>query len=185
VNWLDIFLSILAAAFIFEGVRRGFSRLLIGLLATLAGLLMACWFYGSAGSFLSPYVSARAVANVAGFLLVFISIQLLGALLGWLLSRVFKWSGLGWLDRLLGAAVGLLKAVLVGIVLIMMLAAFPLKSVPASVAESKVAPYLIEASHVLVYLAPRELKSGFLSTYERIKHVWTAKPAGAPEKESI
>lgn len=185
MNWLDILLTVLAIVFVAEGLRRGFTRLIIGIAATLLGLLLAAWFYGSAGAFLLPYVSSRAVANVAGFLIVFIGIQILGGLTGWLLSRVFKWTGFGWLDRLLGAAMGLFKTMLVGVVLVMVLMAFPMKAVPASVAESRLAPYLIEASHVLAYLAPHELKEGFIATYKRVKKVWTGHSPDEQPKDSI
>lgn len=180
----------MAAGFVFQGLRQGFTRLLIGLVATLVGLLLAAWFYGTAGAFLIPYVSSKSLANIAGFLLVFLGVQLFGAALAWGLGKLFKWTGLTWLDRLLGAAFGLLKATLIGIILVIMLLAFPLKPAPESVANSTLAPYIIEASHILVYLTPRELKDGFLGSYDRVKKLWQGLPAPPdngkkPEKSSV
>ena len=175
MNWLDILLLILLAAFVLEGVRQGFVRVVIGLAATVLGLFLAAWFYGTAGSFLLPYLSSPSLAHVAGFLLVFIGVQLAGALLGWALAAIFKWSGLSWLDRALGALMGALKTALVGIVLVMILTAFPIKPVPNSIASSQAAPYLIEASHILVYLCPRELRDGFTTTYQRIRKLWSGR----------
>ena len=175
MNWLDFFLLILLAAFVLEGVRQGFVRLAIGLAATFLGLFLAAWFYGAAGSFLLPYLSSPSLAHVAGFLLVFIAVQGAGALLGWALARLFKWTGLTWLDRALGAAMGVLKTALVGIVLVIVLTAFPIKPIPSSIASSQAAPYLIEASHILVYLCPRELRDGFTATYERIRDLWSGR----------
>ncbi len=180
MNWLDIFLIFLAGLMVFEGVREGFTRQAIGLAATLVGLVVASWTYGTAGSILAEYLSSRALANIIGFLMVFVGIQLLGALLSWALGKLFKWTGLTWLDRLFGAAFGIVKAAIIGVVFVMILTAFPLKPVPESIRNSKAAPYLIEASHVLVQLAPRELKDGFVSTYDRIKRIWS----GEPEKSS-
>lgn len=186
MNWLDALLLILLAMFVFEGVRQGFTRIVIGMAATVLGLLLAAWFYGTAAAFLSEYLSSRALANVAGFLLIFVGIQLLGAALGWLLATIFKWTGLSWLDRGLGALMGALKTALVGIVMVMILTAFPLKPVPDSIAHSKAAPYLIEASHVLVYLCPREVRDGFKATYERVRALWSGreKEAAQPPKDS-
>ena len=183
MNWLDILLCALAALFIYQGFRQGFTRLVIGLIATLLGLVLASWFYGVAGAFLIPYVSSRSIANIAGFLIVFVFVQLTGALLALLLSRIFKWSGLSWVDRGLGAVFGLLKATLVGIILIMAITAFPIRPIPTSVAESRIAPYLIEASHLLVYLCPNELKTGFLDTYDRIKKLWQGLPGPGEAKQ--
>lgn len=187
MNWLDIFFLVILGLFVTQGVRRGFTRLAIGLAATLLGLLLASWFYGTAGSYFIPYLSSRALCNLVGFLLVFVGVQALGGLIGWGLARLFKWTGLSWLDRILGALFGVLKATLVGIIFVMILLAFPMKPVPDSIADSTVAPYLIEASHILVYLAPRELKDGFTGSYERVKKLWGGVPdktVPAPERSS-
>lgn len=183
MNWLDFLLLFLAALFIAEGVRRGLTRQVIGLVSTVLGLLLASWFYGSAGSFLMPYVSSRSVANIAGFLLVFLAIQLLGHAVSWVLGRFYKWTGLSWMDRLLGGLFGFFKTMLVGIVLVMILLAFPLKPVPRSVSHSMLAPYLIEASHMLVYLCPHELKEGFLGSYDRVKELWKSLPKPGSDKD--
>jgi membrane protein required for colicin V production len=172
VNWLDFAFLLFLVIFAVQGFAQGFSRLIVGLVATLAGLLIASWCYDLPASLLSPYVSSKAVANVVGFMLVFVLIQILGGLAGLVISRVFKWTGLGWLDRLLGFAFGALKAVLVGIVLVLILTAFPIKPVPDSVAHSQVAPYLIDAAHALTYLAPRDLRQSFSETYDRIHDLW-------------
>ncbi|MBI5281037.1 MAG: CvpA family protein [Candidatus Solibacter usitatus] len=184
MNWLDILLCVLLGLFVFQGVRQGFTRLAIGLAATVAGLLLAAWFYGAAGAFLIPYVSSKAIANIFGFLAVFIGTQIAGTLLGLLLAKLFKWSGLSWLDRLMGAVFGFIKTALVGMVLVMVILAFPVKPVPAAVAQSRIAPYLIEASHILAHLAPREFRDGFVSTYDRIKKLWSGREAGEPPKDS-
>ena len=81
MNWLDVLMAVLAAIFVLQGVRQGFTRLAIGLGATLLGIILASWMYGTAGAFLIPYVSSRSLANIAGFLIVFIAVQLAGALL--------------------------------------------------------------------------------------------------------
>ncbi len=185
MNWLDIVLLILFALFVFEGLRHGFSRVAIGLIATVLGLFLASWFYGVAGAFLMPYVSSKSIANIGGFLMVFFGVQIAGALLGWLLSRMFKWTGLSWLDRILGAALGALKAALVGIILVMILLAFPIRQVPASVAQSQLAPHLVEAAYVLVYMTPREFKDGFLATYDRIKKIWSGHEVAPLQKDSV
>ena len=175
MNWLDIILLILLAAFVVEGVRQGFARLVIGMASTVLGLLLAAWFYGVAAAMLAPYLSSKAVANVGGFLMIFVGIQIAGALLGWGLATVFKWTGLSWLDRMMGALAGAVKTAIVGIVLVMILTAFPMKPVPDSIAHSKAAPYLIEASQILVYLCPRELRDGFTVTYDRVRELWSGR----------
>ncbi len=102
MNWFDIVLLGFLMAFVAEGVWKGFSRQIVGFIALLLGILLAVWFYGTAGAFLLPYVSKPAVAKLLGFLMVFVGVQILGGIAGWALAKAMKAGGLGWLDRALG-----------------------------------------------------------------------------------
>jgi len=184
VNWLDIFFCFLVVIFMIEGLAQGFSRAVVGLVALVAGLVIAAWTYGVAASFLLPYVSSKSVANVLGFIFIFVVIQILGGIAGKILQKLFKWTGLGWLDRLLGGAFGGLKAVLFGIVLVLVLTAFPLKPIPHTIAHSRVAPYLIDAAHAITFIAPRELRDGFAETYDRIRELWDKGVRHLPQEHS-
>ena len=144
----------------------------VGFVATIAAILCGLWFYGTAGSFFVPHVSSRTVANLIGFLLVFCAVIALGALAGRLLAWLFKWVGLSWLDRLLGAAFGAVRGLIFAIVLVMALMAFS-SGTPRSVVHSRIAPYVIEASRVVTKVAPRELKDGFHRSYEKVKKIWS------------
>jgi len=98
------------------------------------------------------------------------------------LAKLLKWAGLGWLDRVLGGAFGLLRGVLIGIGLVLALLAFAAKPPPPSVVESRLAPYMIDAARVLAVIAPRELRDGFEASYERAKKIWSdAVQKGIPE----
>ena len=184
MNWLDFVFVIFLVVFAFQGLAEGFSRLIVGLVATIAGLLIASWCYAVPAAWLVPYVSSKAIANVLGFVLIFVLIQILGGVIGLILSKLFKWTGLGWLDRLLGFAFGAVKAVIVGIVLVLILTAFPIKPVPDSVSHSQVAPYLIDGAHALTYMAPHELRQSFRETYDRIRDFWRKQmPKEKPDTE--
>jgi len=184
VNWLDIFLCFLVLGFVIEGFARGFSRAIVGLIALIAGLIIAAWTYGIPASFLLPYVSSKSVAQVLGFLFIFVLILVLGGIIGKLLQKLFKWTGLGWLDRLLGGAFGAINAALFGIVMVLVLTAFPLKPIPQAIARSRVAPYLIDAAHAITYIAPRELRDGFTETYGRIHDLWEKGVRSVPKEHS-
>jgi membrane protein required for colicin V production len=185
VNWFDIFLIALAVGMGIGGAMQGFARQAIGLAALILSVFLAAWFYGVAAAFFSPYVSSKSIANVVGFFVVLALVNIVGALAGWGASKVFKWSGLSWLDRLLGGGFGLLKAGLIAVAFVMILVAFPMKAVPASVAESRAAPYLIEASHVLVHLAPKEMKDGFQETYDRLMKLWDESAPDQLKKKAL
>lgn len=173
MNWLDIVLVIVFALSILGGLVKGFAKVGIGFIAALLGLLCGLWFYGTAGSFLLPYVSHKGIANFVGFLLVFCGIILLGALVSKLLGLLFKWAGLTWLDRLLGGVFGVLRALVIAIALVVALLAFSAKPPPRSLVESRIAPYVIDAAHICAALAPREVKDGVRESYERVKEAWS------------
>jgi uncharacterized membrane protein required for colicin V production len=90
-----------------------------------------------------------------------------GGLLAKGLSWLFRWAGLSWMDRTLGALFGFLRGVVAAIAVVLVLVAFTPKPPPRSVAESHCAPYLIGAAAVLTELAPRELRD-----YTQIKDLW-------------
>jgi membrane protein required for colicin V production len=173
VNWLDYFLLAILLASALLSARKGFSREIVGLAAALCALLLGMWFYGLAGSFLIPYVSSTRLANLIGFLLVVFAVLLLGWMFGWILNRFLRTIGLSFFDRLLGAAFGLVRGLLIAIALLTAYMAFgpqiDSKTVSVSVLHSRIAPYVLDASHVFVALAPMELKSSFLKQYAQVK----------------
>ena len=172
MNWLDLVLAAIFGLSVGAGIWKGFFRLSIGLAATVLSILLASWFYGLAASFYTPYLKQETLANFLGFLTILVLVQLTGVLLAKLFSSFFKKAGLGWLDRLLGGVFGLIRAVLVASVFVMILTAFAWNGPPASVAESKLAPYVMEGASILVYLTPREIRDGFHSNYEKLKEQW-------------
>jgi membrane protein required for colicin V production len=173
MNWLDYFLLAILLVSVLMSARKGFSREIIGLAAALFALVLGMWFYGLAGSFLIPYVSSVRVANLIGFLLVVFAVLLLGGMLGWIVSRFLRTVGLSFFDRLLGAAFGLVRGLLIAIALLTAYMAFgpqvDSKKVSASVLNSRIAPYVLDASHLFVTVAPMELKASFLRQYAQVK----------------
>ena len=172
MNWLDIVLLLIFGLSIASGFAKGFAKLLVGLAATIFGFLCGLWFYGAAGSFLLPYVSHKGVANFLGFLLIFVGISVLGAIVGKLLSVMLKWVGLSWFDRLLGGVFGLVRGLVYATALVLALMAFSPKPPPASVVQSHVAPYVIGAANMCSYMAPNEVREGVRQSYEKIREVW-------------
>lgn len=173
MNWLDILLAIILAASTIAGLVRGFVRTVVGITAVLLALVLALWFYGAAGSIFVEYVSSRSVANFLGFVSVFVLVVLAGALAGRLLAALFKFAGVGWLDRIFGGCFGLLRGLLVSAVLVMILTAFSIHPPPRAVVDSAIAPYVLDAARVMAQLAPKELTDAFHDGYEKIRKTWS------------
>jgi len=172
VNWIDILLVLVIGFSILSGFTAGFARVGVGFIATLLGIFLGFWCYGIAAAYVLDYVSSRAIANLIGFFVIFIAVVLVGAVVGQLLAKLFKWIGLTWLDRLLGAGFGFVRGVVIAVALVTVLLAFAPSPPPRSVLDSKLMPYTLDASNILAALTPREVKDDFRDTKEKVKKAW-------------
>jgi membrane protein required for colicin V production len=173
MNWLDLVLLLILGVSVFTSLRKGLSREVIGLVAVIAALLLASWFYGTAGALVAPYVSSPSIAHFIGFALVFVAVLLLGGIVSFVVGRFLKVTGLSIFDHLLGAVFGLVRGVLIGVALVMGLMAFsPASGPPRSVVHSRVAPYVVDAARVVAAMAPHEVREGFRKTYAEVKSAW-------------
>ena len=173
MNWLDVVLLAILAASVAMSFRKGLSREVIGLASVVLAILLGIWFYGTAGSFLAPYLSSRALANFAGFLLVFCGVMLAGNLVGYLVGKFLKVTGLSIYNHLLGAAFGAARGILISVALILAIMAFSQgDKPPSSVVNSRTAPYMMDTARVFAAIAPHELKEGFRKTYDQVKSAW-------------
>jgi membrane protein required for colicin V production len=172
MSWLDVVVFVILGYSVFTGFSGGFARVGIGFAATLLGIICGFWFYGIAAAHVSDYVASRGVANLIGFLLVFGTFVLAGAIVGRILASLFKWVGLSWLDRLLGAAFGFLRGAVIAVALVTVILAFSPTPPPASIVQSKTLPYVIDTSSVLAAVTPHEVKDAFRETKEKVKKMW-------------
>jgi membrane protein required for colicin V production len=174
MNWLDVILLLILAACVIGSFRKGLSRSVIHLVSVVLAILLGAWFYGTAASYIEPYLSSRTAANLGGFLLVFCAVLLLGGIVSWIVGKFLRVTGLSFVDHLLGAGFGLLRGTLVAVALIMGVMAFSKDDKPPqAVTESRLAPYVSQAARVFAAMAPRDLKEGFRKTYSQAKDVWS------------
>jgi membrane protein required for colicin V production len=153
--------------------RKGLSREVIGLVSVLLALILALWLYGSAGVYLSPYISSRATAEIVAFFLVFVCVILLGSLVSYIVGKFLRVTGLSIFDHALGALFGAARGALVAVALVMGMMAFtPSDHPPAAVVNSRLAPYVADAARVFAAMAPHKLKEGFRKTYAQVKTAW-------------
>lgn len=172
MNWLDFLLAGILVISTLAGFAKGFFRLGIGLVATIAAFLLASWFYIEAGAWAEPYTSSRGIAHFIGFLLIFLAVAIAGALLGRMMAKIFKWIGLSWLDRLGGGALGFLRGGLIALVIVLMVSSFLPGDPPQSIIASRITPHVLDGASVLSQLTPADMKQQFRQTYEKAKKAW-------------
>ncbi len=98
-------------------ILRGFAREAFSLASWVLALVIALVFHPSFAQLLSPHISLPSARVVTAFVTLFLVTLMVGSLLGALAAHLFKASGLGGLDRVLGMAFGVAR----GLVLIMAL----------------------------------------------------------------
>ncbi|MGN1233472.1 MAG: CvpA family protein [Candidatus Cryptobacteroides sp.] len=111
---LDIILSLILAAALLHGLFKGFTGQVIAIVAILAGTWAALKFTNVVCNFIQPLLGAPvSFLKVLVFILMLVLVILLFKLIGKLIKASINFVTLGWLDRLLGAVFGLLKAAIV------------------------------------------------------------------------
>jgi membrane protein required for colicin V production len=172
VSFLDLVLIAIVGGSVVSGFLAGFARAGVGFLAAITGVLFGFWFYGIPAAWIHTFVHSVAVSNLVGFLVVFVACVALGGLIGKLLSKLFKWTGLSWLDRLMGAGFGFVRGALIAVAFVSVLLAFTPRPMPAWMTGSFVLPYAIDTSNVLASLAPRALKDPVRDAVREIRQAW-------------
>jgi membrane protein required for colicin V production len=183
VNLLDILLVIIVLASVVTGFLAGFARVGIGFIATVCGLLFGFWFYGTPAEWIHHYIKYEALSNILGFFVVLFFFTIAGAIVGKLLAMLFRWTGLSWLDRLMGGVFGLVRGGLIAVAFVAVLLAFTPKPLPNWMIESRTLPYAIEASNLWAQLAPNALKSAFEEGMRDIRKAWEEQMKKKPHKK--
>jgi len=172
VSLLDLVLILIVGGSVVSGFLSGFARAGVGFLAAIIGVLFGFWFYGIPAVWIHKFISSVAVSNLVGFLVVFVACLVLGGLIGKLLSKLFKWTGLSWLDRLMGAGFGFVRGALIAVAFVSVLLAFAPRPMPAWMTGSFLLPYAMDTSNALASLAPRALKDPVRDAVREIRQAW-------------
>jgi membrane protein required for colicin V production len=108
LDW--VFLAVLLASFLL-GMLRGLVYEVLSVMSWLAAFVLAQWLAPQAGSWLPMATSAEPVRYAAGFAVVFILAVFAGGLVAWGMRKLVEAAGLRPVDRVLGAAFGLVRGV--------------------------------------------------------------------------
>lgn len=134
---------------------HGFLVEICALAGLVAGVVLAGQYYLEVTPWVQRFVHERGPAAAIAFLLVALTVMLaagiVGRMLRWMLRRV----GLGWADRLAGAAFGLVKGyVLAALAVAALVAFFPHQP---WLEQSKLVAYFMPGAQGSAAVLPREL----------------------------
>jgi membrane protein required for colicin V production len=141
-----------------QAASAGFFEEAFGIAGLVFGYLLAAWNYQRLADRFVQYSSPWLV-EIAAFLIIFVGILILAGIAGRIAHWAVKEAGLGAVDRVLGAALGLLKGcLLVAIVLTSMTAFTPTSK---WLQGSELAPYFLVVGRAAIWVAPSELRAQF------------------------
>lgn len=166
MNWLDITLIIILFVALVMGIVRGLVRQVIGIIAVIAGLVLAVLYYRSAGGALDHVIHNTLLSDFLGFVLLFAAVAVAGSVTGYLLTKAMK-GPLALVNRLTGGAFGFVKGVLICGILVFAMVTFQVGK-PA-LETSRLAPACFAVTRAAVNLIPKEVRDRFESSYREIR----------------
>lgn len=130
----DVVILVIALILAVSGAMHGLIRSVCRFAAMLAGFLISWMFYRDLQGFLVAATGSGDgnSAAITSFLIIFVAVSFTVLMLGRLLVKIAKELDLGWLDRLGGIALGLLKACIIA-----WAACLSISSMPEDMLEEK------------------------------------------------
>lgn len=171
MNQFDIFLLAMACVLVLIGVLKGLVRILIGVAALIAAFALAARYHQPLAERISLFDLGFEPRSLISYLLIFVGVMLAGGLLARLLRRLLKAAMLSWADRLGGAALGLVTALLIAALLVLPLVAYSPYS-ERVLAHSLLAPYVTVVTDAANLLVPDDLSRRYRQHVEGLRRFW-------------
>lgn len=119
MTWFDILLLLLVGGMTLRSMTRGAVREAASLAGWVVAFYVAMNFGAKVAPMLPKSMTEGSVGAVILFLVMFVGTRILVWLLGRMLSRLLSAVGLSLLDRLIGAAFGVCKAMVIAVALVL------------------------------------------------------------------
>ena len=123
----DIIIILILGLFTFNGFRHGFIEEIKKLISLISGFIFAAKLHHILIPFLEPYINSEAIKITLAYMGIFIITIVIITMIGKVLQRFIEFVLLGWLNRILGMLLGLLKGFLIISIMIFILQAIPIK----------------------------------------------------------
>jgi len=154
-DWIILAVIVLSLV---EAASAGFFQEAFGIAGLVFGYLLAAWNYHRLADHFVPYSSSWLV-DLSAFLFIFLGIIVLAGIAGRITHWLMKKAGLNVIDRILGAALGVVRGCLIVAIILTGMTAFA----PTSkwLQGSEMAPYFLVVGRAAIWVAPAELRAQF------------------------
>jgi membrane protein required for colicin V production len=185
MNAADWVIVVVILASTIQAAYSGFFQEAFHLAGLVAGYLVAAWQYQRLAGWFAKYLKSAWVAESAGFLIIFFAVAVVAGIAGRTARWVMKTSGLRFIDRFLGGALGFLRGCLIVAVIAVSMTAFTPTS--SWLAGSEWAPYFQAVGRAAIWVAPPELRAKFYQGLDLLRRMpqtvpGSAKPSPASER---
>ena len=123
----DIVIIIILAFFTINGFRHGFIVEISRIISLVGGFILAAKFHKELIPFIQPYIENESMQVTAAYLGIFTLAVVIITIIAKILQKFFELILLGWLNRLLGVLLGMLKGFLIVSLLIFIIQSIPFK----------------------------------------------------------
>jgi len=114
MNIFDFVILIILGIFVFNGVRKGFLREVAGLVGIVIAFILAVRFMDDLSVIFTYFLGlSPRIAVVVTAIVIFILVVVAFVLMAKVVRKLMELATLGWIDRLMGAMLGLLKGVII------------------------------------------------------------------------
>ncbi|MDI2112006.1 CvpA family protein [Commensalibacter nepenthis] len=161
MNWIDLVCLGVIVLSALSGLTRGFTREFIGLFGWVVAASLANRWYPDLVPKITPYISNETLADIASFAIIFLLCcivinTLANVIVG---QNSTRFSILGRLDRILGAACGAVKGfATLAIIYILGGIIFPAAQWPDTLQESQMVPYVYQGAAYINELLPSSMQ---------------------------
>jgi len=167
-NWLDICVILILVIVIGRGLWTGFSMAVSTFFGVILGFWVAAQQFPFVSMKLSSFIHDDVWRSLLSFTLLFLVVYLTFLVAGIVLRGFFRVIKLGWIDRFLGAIVGLAKGLIfIGVIIFVMTLVLPENS--TILRKSVLYPRMSRIAQTLNNLAPENLKGKFMWKWRKIE----------------
>lgn len=104
MNWLTIVIIVVVAGLGIMGLRQGLIRTVFGIAGLIGGIFLAGRYYDELAARVFP--SSAIWGNIAAYAIIAVATLVVAGVIGWLLAKLVNFAALGWVDKLVGGALG-------------------------------------------------------------------------------
>ncbi|MBI4438238.1 CvpA family protein [Candidatus Uhrbacteria bacterium] len=164
MGFIDIVLLVIVGAFVFFGLFFGLVHTIGSLLGTILGIAVASHFVEPTFNAFGFLLGGGSAARIILFIILFLVVSRLMGVLLWFVEKIFGFFSIipfaGLINRLLGAALGLIEGiVVVGVVIFYAMQVLPEDTLLVALESSVVADFLLATVSALQILFPETLRT--------------------------